>query len=69
MVGAVGRPVGRSVGRSVVRSGGGFVVVLGWRCGEVLIEVDEIGDCPISKKNMNQNTTNIDVFFKRLAIA
>ena len=45
----MGRAVGRSVVCSVVRSGGDFVVVLGWRCGEVLTEVDEIGDSPRSK--------------------
>ena len=53
---SVGRSVVRFVGRSVVRSGSGFVLVLGWRCGEVLIEVDEIGD------NINQNTKDIEVF-------
>ena len=59
---SVGRSVFRFVGRSVVRSGSGFVVVLGCRCGEVLIEVDEIGDCPTSKNNINQNTKDIEVF-------
>ena len=48
--------MGRSVGRSV----GGFVVVLRWLCGEVLVEVVEIDDCPRSKSTINQSTVNSD---------
>lgn len=58
----MGRAVGRSVVCSVVRSGGDFVVVLGWRCGEVATEVDEIGDCPRSINTLNQDTKDIELF-------